>query len=135
MGSAGYRRAPLVGFGWRLLKLPGTGKFYGRRRGLRVRGFGNLSLVARGWLWGRRVELSQRRAQRITGYLARHNMNPEQFAAKVGVHATTIYRLLAGVTIPKRKNLKAILAATDGEVSINELMRRLFVEAKECWAR
>ena len=125
MGSAGYRRAPLVGFGWRLLKLPGTGKFYGRRRGLRVRG----------WLWGRRVELSQRRAQRITGYLARHNMNPEQFAAKVGVHATTIYRLLAGVTIPKRKNLKAILAATDGEVSINELMRRLFVEAKECWAR
>lgn len=59
---------------------------------------------------------------RLSEYLAKREMNPEAFAAKVGVHPTTIYRLLSGTTIPKRQNLKKIIAATEGEVDIADLM-------------
>jgi predicted transcriptional regulator len=59
---------------------------------------------------------------RLSVYLAKNQLNPEQFAAKVGVHPTTIYRLLSGATIPKRQNLKKIIAATEGEVDISDLM-------------
>lgn len=56
-------------------------------------------------------------------YLAANKLSPERFAAQVGVHATTIYRLLNGSTIPKRQNLLRILAATHGDVDIADLMR------------
>jgi predicted transcriptional regulator len=59
---------------------------------------------------------------RLSEYLAKNQMNPEQFALKVGVHPTTIYRLLSGATIPKRQNLKKIIAATEGSVDYNDLM-------------
>jgi predicted transcriptional regulator len=59
---------------------------------------------------------------RLSEYLAKNQMNPEMFAAKVGVHPTTIYRLLSGATIPKRQNLRKIIAATEGEVDYNDLM-------------
>lgn len=59
---------------------------------------------------------------RLSEYLANNKMNPEQFAARVGVHPTTIYRLLSGATIPKKQNLKKIIAATQGEVDIRDLM-------------
>jgi predicted transcriptional regulator len=59
---------------------------------------------------------------RLSEYLAKNEMNPEQFAAKVGVHPTTIYRLLSGATIPKRQNLRKIIAATEGLVDISDLM-------------
>jgi transcriptional regulator with XRE-family HTH domain len=59
---------------------------------------------------------------RLSEYLANHQLSPEQFALKVGVHATTIYRLLSGATIPKRQNLKKIIEATEGEVDISDLM-------------
>lgn len=59
---------------------------------------------------------------RLSEYLANHQLNPEQFAQKVGVHPTTIYRLLSGATIPKRRNLMKIIEATGGEVDISDLM-------------
>jgi predicted transcriptional regulator len=68
---------------------------------------------------------------RLSEYLANHQMNPEQFAAKVGVHPTTIYRLLSGATIPKRQNLKKIIAATEGEVDIRDLMFAVSQVGKE----
>lgn len=61
-------------------------------------------------------------AMRLSEYLAKTKTSPEKFAAKVGVHPTTIYRLLSGTTIPKRENLKRIIAATGGEVSVVDLM-------------
>lgn len=63
---------------------------------------------------------------RLSEFLAKHELNPEQFAAKVGVHPTTIYRLLSGATIPKRQNLKKIIAATGGEVDVSDLMFAAF---------
>jgi hypothetical protein len=63
---------------------------------------------------------------RLSEFLAKHELNPEQFAAKVGVHPTTIYRLLSGATIPKRGNLKKIIAATGGEVGVTDLMFAAF---------
>jgi predicted transcriptional regulator len=68
---------------------------------------------------------------RLSVYLAKNQLNPEQFAAKVGVHPTTIYRLLSGATIPKRQNLKKIIAATEGEVDIGDLMFAVSAEPKE----
>lgn len=56
-------------------------------------------------------------------YLDANGLSYEQFAAQVGVHATTIYRLLKGSTIPKRENLKRILAATHGAVDVADLMQ------------
>jgi transcriptional regulator with XRE-family HTH domain len=68
---------------------------------------------------------------RLSEYLAKNGMNPEQFAARVGVHPTTIYRLLSGATIPKRQNLKKIIEATKGEVDISDLMFAVSQEPKE----
>lgn len=68
---------------------------------------------------------------RLSEYLAKHEMNPEAFAAKVGVHPTTIYRLLSGATIPKRQNLKKIISATEGAVSISDLMFAVSSSTKE----
>jgi predicted transcriptional regulator len=71
-----------------------------------------------------------RRRMRLSEYLASHEMNPEQFAAKVGVHPTTIYRLLSGATIPKRQNLIKIIEATEGEVDISDLMFAVSSQSK-----
>jgi len=71
---------------------------------------------------------------RLSEYLAKKDMNPEQFAAKVGVHPTTIYRLLSGATIPKRQNLRKIIEATEGAVDVSDLMAAVSAskpEAKE----
>jgi hypothetical protein len=59
---------------------------------------------------------------RLNEFLAKGRISPEQFALNVGLHPTTIYRLLNGTTIPKRENLRKILAATNGEVDICDLM-------------
>jgi hypothetical protein len=58
----------------------------------------------------------------LSEFLTKHRLNPEQFAIIVDVHATTIYRLLSGATIPKRENLKKILKMTFGEVTVKELV-------------
>lgn len=67
---------------------------------------------------------------RLSEYLAKTSQSPEQFALKVGVHPTTIYRLLSGATIPKRENLKKIIAATEGEVTIIDLMAAISSQSK-----
>lgn len=67
---------------------------------------------------------------RLSEYLAKHQKTPEQFAARVGVHPTTIYRLLSGATIPKRQNLAKIIEATGGEVDITDLMAAVSSPAK-----
>lgn len=67
---------------------------------------------------------------RLSEFLATHGLSPEKFAEKVGVHPTTIYRLLSGATIPKRENLKKIIAATGGEVDISDLMFAVSGEPK-----
>jgi predicted transcriptional regulator len=57
-------------------------------------------------------------------FLAENMLSREAFAKMVGVHPTTIYRVLVGATIPKRRNLEKILKLTAGHVTIAELLRK-----------
>ena len=59
---------------------------------------------------------------RLSKYLENNHLTPEQFAAKTGVHMTTVYRLLSGATIPKRATINAILKATGGLVTGPDLL-------------
>lgn len=57
-------------------------------------------------------------------FLAENMLSREAFAKMVGVHPTTIYRVLAGRTIPKRNTLRKILELTSGHVTVAELLGR-----------
>jgi DNA-binding transcriptional regulator YdaS (Cro superfamily) len=58
---------------------------------------------------------------RLSKYLDKNHLTPEQFAAKIGVHMTTVYRLLSGATLPKRTTITAIRDATGGLVTAADL--------------
>ena len=60
---------------------------------------------------------------RLSEYLEKNHLTPEQFAPRVGVHMTTIYRVLSGATIAKRTTIDAILKATNGHVTAADLFR------------
>ena len=59
---------------------------------------------------------------RLTTYLKLHSQSPEQFAKAVGLHMTTVYRLPAGDSMPKRSTITAIVAATGGQVRAIDLI-------------
>jgi transcriptional regulator with XRE-family HTH domain len=61
-------------------------------------------------------------AMRLDRYLKRRKITPEAFAGSIGVHPTTIYRFLQGLSFPKSSNLKRIAAATEGKVQANDFM-------------
>ena len=58
---------------------------------------------------------------RLAAYLKARSISPEQFAKAAGLHMTTVYRLLAGDSMPKRSTIGAILQATGGEVRAIDL--------------
>jgi predicted transcriptional regulator len=59
---------------------------------------------------------------RLADYLKQQDVTPEQFAVKVGIHFTTVYRLIAGNGMPKRSTIRAIVEATNGEVRAIDLI-------------
>jgi transcriptional regulator with XRE-family HTH domain len=59
---------------------------------------------------------------RLSAYLKKHDLSPEKFAEIVGLHMTTVYRLLAGDSMPKRSTIGAIVRATNGEVRAVDLL-------------
>lgn len=59
---------------------------------------------------------------RLDRYLKRHKTTPEAFAKLIGVHETTVYRFLQGLSFPKSGNLKRIAEATGGSVQANDFM-------------
>lgn len=59
---------------------------------------------------------------RLSAYLEKHAVSPEEFAERIGVHVATVYRLLGGYVFPKRGNLVAILRETNGEVTADDLI-------------
>jgi transcriptional regulator with XRE-family HTH domain len=61
-------------------------------------------------------------AMRLERYLKRKKISPEQFADRIGVHSTTVYRFLSGLAFPKTSNLKKISEATEGKVGPNDFM-------------
>jgi transcriptional regulator with XRE-family HTH domain len=59
---------------------------------------------------------------RLDRYLKRQKISPEVFAEMIGVHPTTIYRFIQGLSFPKSANLRRIAEATKGKVSANDFM-------------
>lgn len=56
----------------------------------------------------------------LSAYLTERGESVEQFAQRIGVHPTTIYRLLNGVNFPLAATIKRILSATGGKVTAND---------------
>lgn len=61
-------------------------------------------------------------------YLTHNSLSLKGFADQCGLSAPTILRARDGINMPSRRTLKAIVRATGGVVTINDLIR---VDMKE----
>jgi predicted transcriptional regulator len=59
---------------------------------------------------------------KLDRWLKRNKVTPEDFAKTIGVHETTVYRFLQGISFPKSGNLRRIAEATAGSVQANDFM-------------
>lgn len=59
----------------------------------------------------------------LAAYLDHVNLSASAFAAKVGVPASTITRILSGQRLPRMDTVRRIVAATDGRVSVDSFMK------------
>jgi len=59
----------------------------------------------------------------LKDYLDRNGLSLKAFGERCGLSAPTILRARDGVNIPSRRTLQAIVSATDGAVSIQDLIR------------
>ncbi len=58
---------------------------------------------------------------KLNDYLKRENISQKKFADKLGIHQQSMYRIIHGINRPDYDNAKAIVEATNGEVTIEEL--------------
>lgn len=58
----------------------------------------------------------------LKDYLHHHGLSLKAFGDLCGLSAPTIMRARDGVNIPSRRSLNAIIAATDGAVTVNDLV-------------
>lgn len=56
-------------------------------------------------------------------YLTTFDISGADFADQIGVNAATIYRIRTGRVFPHRKTMQAIISATDGAVTANDLVQ------------
>jgi DNA-binding transcriptional regulator YiaG len=59
---------------------------------------------------------------KLTKYLEREGLSPEQFAARLGVHRTTITRYLNGTRRPNRRQERLLMQVTGGSVTPMDFM-------------
>jgi transcriptional regulator with XRE-family HTH domain len=59
---------------------------------------------------------------KLDRYLKRKKITPEDFAALIPVHPTTIYRFLNGLSFPKSGNIRRISEVTNGSVTANDFV-------------
>ena len=59
---------------------------------------------------------------RLEAYLKAKDIKPVEFAGRVGVAPSTIYRLLNGERSPGLPLLQSISKATNGEVAPNDIL-------------
>ncbi len=64
----------------------------------------------------------------LKDYLAQNNLSLKVFGDLCGLSAPTVLRARDGINIPSRRTLQAIVTATDGMVTIQDLIS---VEADE----
>lgn len=57
---------------------------------------------------------------KLADYLKCHDLSAADFAERISVHETTVYRYLRGERIPNRDTLERILGETKGQVSAND---------------
>ena len=67
-------------------------------------------------------------AMRLDSYLIKNDIPVEQFAKKIGVHRTTVYRFMNGGTFPRAETLRRIRDATGGKVVADD-----FVDQDRVW--
>lgn len=59
---------------------------------------------------------------KLSAYLKLHNIRPANFAAIVGVPASTISRIASGQRMPRVDTAQRIAEATNGEVSLEDFV-------------
>lgn len=59
----------------------------------------------------------------LNEYLNYHELSLKSFADRCGLSAPTIMRLRDGKHIPSRRSLKAIIKASGGDISVEDLMQ------------
>ena len=59
---------------------------------------------------------------KLDRWLKRHKVSPEAFAKQIGVHETTVYRFIQGLSFPKSSNLRKIAEVTNGSVKANDFL-------------
>ncbi|WP_018261562.1 helix-turn-helix domain-containing protein [Methylobacterium sp. WSM2598] len=59
----------------------------------------------------------------LATYLSAHDLKPANFAARIGVPASTITRILRGERDPRGATIRKIVAGTDGAVTAADLLR------------
>jgi transcriptional regulator with XRE-family HTH domain len=57
---------------------------------------------------------------RLDIYLEKNNIPVEQFADKIGVHRTSVYRFMKGLAFPRKVTIERIIAATGGKVRADD---------------
>ena len=62
-------------------------------------------------------------AMMLKDYLSQHDLGLKSFADQCGLSAPTILRAQDGINIPSRRTLEAIVSATKGAVTIQDLIR------------
>ena len=55
-------------------------------------------------------------------YLTQNNLSLKMFGDRCGLSAPTVLRARDGINIPSRRTLQAIVTATNGAVSIQDLI-------------
>jgi hypothetical protein len=59
---------------------------------------------------------------RLDWYLEKNAIPVEVFADKIGVHRTSIYRFMKGLTFPRRETLRRIKEVTGGRVTAEDFV-------------
>lgn len=57
---------------------------------------------------------------KLAAYLECNDISPAEFAGRISVHETSVYRYLRGERIPNRDTLERIHLETNGQVTAND---------------
>lgn len=55
---------------------------------------------------------------KLSTYLVKHNIKPDDFASSIGVDRATVFRWMSGASFPRRGLIKRIREHTAGEVTL-----------------
>lgn len=59
---------------------------------------------------------------KLDDYLTAHGISGADFARSIGVNPATVFRIRTGRVFPHRSTMAAIIEATEGKVTANDLI-------------